>query len=51
MEKEADKYQKDLRARRNQPRGNVVAIQELKKNVDYYRFQANPIPGIIHMHM
>jgi hypothetical protein len=44
MEKEADKYQKDLRARRNQPRGNVVAIQELKKNVDYYRFQANPIP-------
>ena len=44
MEKEAEKYNKDLRSRRNQPRGNVVAIQELKKNTDFYRFQANPIP-------
>lgn len=44
MEKESEKYNKDLRSRRNQPRGNVVAIQELKKNVDFYRFQANPIP-------
>jgi hypothetical protein len=44
MEKETDKYQADLKGRRNQPRGNVVAIEELKKDVDYYRFQANPIP-------
>ena len=44
MEKETAKYNNDLRARRNQPRGNVVAVQELQKNVDYYRFQANPIP-------
>ncbi len=44
MEKEGDKYLKDLRARRNQPRGNVVAVEETKTNVDYYRFQANPIP-------
>jgi len=44
MEKESEKYQKDLRGRRNQPKGNVVAIEELKRNVDYYSFQANPIP-------
>ncbi|HLO80893.1 MAG TPA: hypothetical protein VK166_08045 [Chitinophagaceae bacterium] len=44
MEKESEKYQKDLRARRNQPRGNVVAVEELKRDVDFYRFQANPIP-------
>lgn len=44
MEKETEKYQADLKGRRNQPRGNVVAIEELKKAVDYYRFQANPIP-------
>ena len=44
MDKEADKYQKDLRGRRNQPKGSVVAIEELKRGEDYYRFQANPIP-------
>jgi hypothetical protein len=42
MEKESDKYLKDLRARRNAPRGNVVAIEETKSNLDYYRFNANP---------
>ena len=44
MEKEGEKYQNDLRGRRNQPKGTVVAVEELKKAVDYYRFQANPIP-------
>jgi hypothetical protein len=44
MEKEAEKYQADLKGRRNQPRGNVVAVEELKRDVDFYRFQANPIP-------
>ena len=44
MLKEGEKYQKDLRGRRNQPKGTVVTVEELKKNVDYYRFQANPIP-------
>ena len=43
MIKEGEKYQKDLRGRRNQPKGTVVTVEELKKNVDYYRFQANPI--------
>jgi hypothetical protein len=44
MEKEPERYQADLRGRRNQPRGNVVTIEESKNGRDYYRFQANPIP-------
>ncbi|WP_336515259.1 hypothetical protein [Pollutibacter soli] len=43
MEKESERYLNDLRGRRNQPRGNVVAVEELKRDQDYYRFQANPI--------
>ncbi len=43
MEKESDKYLNDTKGRRNQPRGNVVAVEETRNNVDYYRFQANPI--------
>lgn len=44
MEKESDKYYKDLKGRRNTPKGNIVAIEEVGKNLDYYRFQANPAP-------
>lgn len=44
MEKESERYQDDLRGRRNQPKGNVVAVEELKNGKDFYRFQANPIP-------
>lgn len=44
MEKEPEKYQNDLRGRRNQPKGSIVAMEELKTDEDYYRFQANPIP-------
>jgi hypothetical protein len=44
MEKESERYQNDLRGRRNQPKGNVVALEEVNTRKDYYRFQANPIP-------
>lgn len=44
MEKESEKYNNDLRGRRNQPKGNIVAVEEMKNGTDYYRFQANPIP-------
>jgi len=44
MEKEPEQYQNDLRGRRNQPKGNVVALEEVNTRKDYYRFQANPIP-------
>ena len=44
MELESDKYLADTKGRRNQPKGNVVAIEESNHGTDYYRFQANPIP-------
>ncbi len=44
MEQEADKYYKDLRGRRNAPKGTVVALEEVNRNLDYYRFQVNPNP-------
>ncbi|MEY3433620.1 MAG: hypothetical protein RL131_1556, partial [Bacteroidota bacterium] len=43
MQMESDKYLGDLRGRRNQPKGNVVAVEEVKNGRDYFRFQANPI--------
>jgi hypothetical protein len=43
MEVEGDKFNSDIRGRRNQPRGSVVAVEEVKPGLDYYRFQANPI--------
>ena len=43
MEKEEEKYLADLKGRRNQLKGNVVAIEDVKTNEDFYRFQANPI--------
>jgi hypothetical protein len=44
MEVEADKYLADTKGRRNQPKGNVVAIEEAINGKDYYKFQVNPIP-------
>jgi hypothetical protein len=43
METEPEKYLADNRGRRNQPKGNVVTVEEKKNGTDYYRFQANPI--------
>ena len=40
MDKESEKYLADLRGRRNQPKGNVVAVEELKK-----RRRLLPFPG------
>lgn len=44
MEKESDKYYRDLKGRRNTPKGNITALEEVNNNLDYYRFQANPNP-------
>lgn len=44
MQVESEKYYADLRGRRNQPKGNVVAVEEAINGKDYYRFQVNPIP-------
>ncbi len=43
MEFQQEVYDKDIRRRRNAPKGNIVADHDVSK-VDYYRFQANPNP-------
>jgi hypothetical protein len=43
MQYEQEIYAKDIRQRRNQPKGQMVVSEEVSKN-DYIRFQANPNP-------
>jgi hypothetical protein len=43
MRDEQERYFKDIRGRRNAPKG-TVAISEVVGRKDYYRFNANPIP-------
>ncbi len=41
MEEEGDKYDKDVAKRKNNPKGNISASEDVSEN-DYYRFQVNP---------
>lgn len=41
MQYEQDVYSKDIRQRRNQPKGQLTVSEDVSKN-DYFRFQANP---------
>lgn len=43
MTYQQDRYSKDIRQRRNQPKGQMVVSEDISKN-DYFRFQANPNP-------
>ncbi|SJZ79188.1 hypothetical protein [Sediminibacterium ginsengisoli] len=43
MQYEQERYSKDLRQRRNQPKGQLNVSEDISKN-DYFRFQANPNP-------
>ncbi len=43
MEYEEEKYYKDMRQRRNNPKGTMSIMEDVSEN-DYYRFQANPNP-------
>jgi len=43
MEYEQDKYDKDIRRRRNAPKGSIIADEDVSDK-EYYRFQANPNP-------
>ncbi|MDE3234986.1 MAG: hypothetical protein KGO81_03450 [Bacteroidota bacterium] len=43
MQYEQDKYFKDIRQRRNAPKGTLSVSEDVSKN-DYFRFQANPNP-------
>ncbi len=40
---EQDKYYKDMRLRRNAPKGSMSVMEDVSEN-DYFRFQANPNP-------
>jgi hypothetical protein len=44
MTYEEDKYYKDIRGRRNVPKGVVSVTEEVGKRKDFFRFQANPNP-------
>lgn len=43
MDYQGEKYSKDIRQRRNQPKGQVVVSEDVSKN-EYVRFQVNPNP-------
>ena len=39
-----DKYARDLRGRRNFPKGTISIVEEVTKNRDFIRFTPNPAP-------
>ncbi len=43
MQYQQELYAKDIRQRRNQPKGQLNVSEDVSKN-DYFRFQANPNP-------
>lgn len=43
MEQETDKYYKDIRSRRNRPKGIISVTEEVGKS-DFYQFNINPQP-------
>ena len=43
MQFQQERYAKDIRQRRNQPKGQIVVSEDISK-YDYFRFQANPNP-------
>lgn len=44
MTEQEDKYAKDIRGRRNFPRGTVSVVETVRPNKDFIRFTANPAP-------
>ncbi len=44
MEFQEDRYEKDIRSRRNSPKGSMSVVEEISKNKDFFRFSANPAP-------
>lgn len=39
-----DKYYKDIKGRRNNPKGSMSVVEEIDKNKDFYNFTPNPLP-------
>ncbi|HEY0678518.1 MAG TPA: hypothetical protein VGD17_09535 [Chitinophagaceae bacterium] len=44
MAEQEEKYSKDIRGRRNFPKGTVSVVEEVRPNKDFIRFTANPAP-------
>jgi len=44
MEEESDKYEKDIRGRRNAPKGTVSVVEEVTDNHFFFHFSPNPAP-------
>jgi hypothetical protein len=44
MEKENDKFNKDIRGRRNYPKGSISVTEDVNENRDFYHFTPNPNP-------
>lgn len=39
-----ERYQKDIRGRRNAPRGSVQTVEEVDNNTKFVRYSPNPVP-------
>ncbi|HWB90527.1 MAG TPA: hypothetical protein VG605_01690 [Puia sp.] len=44
MVEEEEKYEKDLRGRRNQPKGTVMVTEDVNDHKDFFHFTPNPNP-------
>ncbi len=44
MTEEQDLYYKDIRGRRNAPKGSVSVVEEVNDNKDFFHFSPNPAP-------
>ncbi|MCU0375676.1 MAG: hypothetical protein MUF24_10240, partial [Chitinophagaceae bacterium] len=44
MEKESEKYNQELRGRRNMPKGSIAITEDISENRDFFRFAPNPNP-------
>jgi len=44
MNEEEEKYEKDVRGRRNFPKGTISVVEEVNPNKDFFYFSPNPAP-------
>lgn len=44
MQEEEEKYSKDIRGRRNFPKGTISVVEEINENKDFFHFSPNPAP-------
>jgi hypothetical protein len=44
MTEEEEKYSKDIRGRRNFPKGTVSVVEDINENKDFFHFAPNPAP-------